>query len=88
MVQKTVADKAGETVGVGIAMATDVAGAIKTAIGAAVTTVTTVLKSTPVKRQAKKTAPKKATKQTSPKKPAEKVVTTKTAKKAAAKKGR
>jgi ribosomal protein S5 len=43
MAEKTIVDKAGETVGVGIAMASDVAGAIKTAFGAAVTTVTDVL---------------------------------------------
>jgi ribosomal protein S5 len=52
-------DKAGKTVGVGIAMASDVAGAVKTAIGVALTTVTEVLKSTPVKKPAKRTAPKK-----------------------------
>jgi ribosomal protein S5 len=45
MAEKTIVDKAGETVGVGIAMASDVAGAIKTAFGAAVTTVTEVLSS-------------------------------------------
>ena len=84
--EKTVVDKAGETVGVGIAMASDVAGAIKTAIGAAVTTVTGVLKPKPMKEPAKKTAPKKAGKKTSPKKAAKKIVTTKTAKKASAKK--
>ena len=86
MAEKTIVDKAGETVGVGIAMASDVAGAIKTAIGAAVTTVSEVLKSTPVKKPAKKTGPRRAAKQTSPKKAAKKIVTTKTAKKSTAKK--
>jgi ribosomal protein S5 len=80
------ADKAGETVGAGIAMASDVAGAIETAIGAAVTAVAEVLKSTPVKKAAKKTAPKKVSKKSSPKKATKKIVTTKTAKKAPAKK--
>src|ERR1700721_979219 len=86
MTEKTIVDKAGETVGVGIAMASDVAGAIKTAIGAAVTTGTEVLNQKPLKKPAKKTAPKKVAKKTSPKKAAKKIVTTKTAKKAAAKK--
>jgi hypothetical protein len=80
MAEKTIVDKAGETVGVGIAMASDVAGAIKTAVGAAVTTVTEVLKSTPVKKHAKKTAPIKAVRKTSPEKAAKKIVTTKTGK--------
>jgi hypothetical protein len=86
MAGKTMVDIAGETVGVGIAMASDVAGAIKTAIGAAVTTVTEVLNSTPTKKSAEKTALKKAAKKTSSKKAAKKVVRTKTAKKAPAKK--
>ena len=50
MAEKTFVDKAGETVGIGIAMTSDVAGAIKTAIDAAVTTVTEVLKTAPAKK--------------------------------------
>jgi hypothetical protein len=82
MAEKTFVDKAGETVGVGMAMASDVAGAIKTAIGAAVTTVTEVLKTAPAKKvAAKKAAQKAPAKKTTKKAPAKKV-----AKKAAAKK--
>ena len=40
MAEKALIDKAGETVGIGVEMVSDVAGAIKTAIGAAVTAVT------------------------------------------------
>jgi hypothetical protein len=47
MAEKTIVDKAGETVGVEIAMAPDVADAVKTAIGAAVTTVAEVLSKAP-----------------------------------------
>jgi hypothetical protein len=78
MAEKTIVDKAGETVGVGIAMASDVAGAIKTAFGAAVTTVSEVLKKAPAKRvtprtTAKKPPVKKAAKKTPAKKVAKKV---------------
>jgi hypothetical protein len=63
MAEKTIVDKAGETVGVGIAMASDVAGAIKTAFGAAVTTASEVLKKAPAKgvraRTTAKTPPAK-----------------------------
>jgi hypothetical protein len=82
MAEKTIVDKAGETVGVGIAMASDVAGAIKTAFDAAVTTVTDVLKKAP----AKKVAARKATKKAPAKKAAKKTVTKKAAKKVPAKK--
>ena len=44
MAERTIVDKAGEVVGIGMEMATEVAGAIKTAIGAAATTVTGVPK--------------------------------------------
>lgn len=81
MAKKTIVDKAGETVGVGIAMASDVAGAIKTAIGGAVTAVTEVLKKEPATKAAKKVAKKAVGKKAAPKAPAKKV-----AKKAAAKK--
>ena len=59
MAEKTIVDKAGETVGVGIAMASDVAGAIKTAFGAAVTTVSEVLKKAPAKTVTARTTPQK-----------------------------
>ena len=67
MAEKTMVEKAGEAVGFGIAMAEDVAGVVKTAVGAAVTTVTGVLKKaptkkTPVKQVAKKAHAKKAAK--------------------------
>jgi hypothetical protein len=67
MVEKTMVEKAGEAVGFGIAMAEDVVDAVKTAVGAAVTTVTEVLKKAPktkapVKQVAKKAPAKKATK--------------------------
>jgi hypothetical protein len=82
MAEKTFVDKAGETVGIGIAMASDVAGAIKTAIDAAVTTVTEGLKTAPAKKASgKKPAKKSATKKTAKKTPA-----TKVAKKTAVKK--
>jgi hypothetical protein len=90
MAEKTIVDKAGETVGVGIAMASDVAGAIKTAFGAAVTTVSEVLKKAPAKRvkprtTAKKPPVKKAAKKTVAKKAAKKTPAKKVAKKVAAK---
>ena len=90
MAEKTIIDKAGETVGVGIAMASDVAGAIRTAFGAAVTTVSEVLKKAPAKRvtartTAKKTPVKKAPKKAVTKKAAKKAPAKKAAKKAAAK---
>lgn len=84
MTEKTVVDKAGKTVGIGIAMASDIAGAIKTAIGSALTTVTEVLKKEPVKGPVKKTAAKKVGKKTAPKKAAKKAVTKKAAKKPSA----
>ena len=59
MAEKTIVDKARETVGVGIAMASDVAGAIKTAFGAAVTTVSEVLKKAPARRVTARTTAKK-----------------------------
>jgi hypothetical protein len=65
MAEKTMVEKAGEAVGFGIAMAEDVAGAVKTAVGSAVTAVAEGLKKTPatkvpVKRVAQKAAAKKA----------------------------
>ena len=76
MAEKTIVEKAGETVGYGIAMASDVAGSIKTAFDAAVTSVTKVLKKAP----AKKTPAKKAAKKALAKKAAKKTVAKKTPK--------
>jgi hypothetical protein len=87
MTEKTIVDKAGETVGVGIAMASDVAGAIKTAFGAAVTTVSEVLKKAPEKKVAAKKAAKKApVKKAAAKKSTQKTSAKKVVKKAAVKK--
>ena len=59
MAEKTIVEKAAEAVGYGIAMAEDVAGSVKTAVGAAVSTVTDVLTKTPAKKApAKKTIQK------------------------------
>ncbi len=92
MAENTIVDKAGATVGVGIAMASDVAGAIKTAIGGAMTAMSDVLKNEPAKKTAakkpaKKSAAKKAVKKASAKKAAKKAPAKKAAKKAPAKKG-
>jgi len=91
MAEKTMVDKAGETIGVGIAMASDVAGAVKTAFDAAVTTVSEVLKKAPVKngpakKAAKKAPAKKTTKKAVTKKVVKKSPSKKVAKKVAAKK--
>jgi hypothetical protein len=82
MAEKTIVDKAGKTVGVGIAMASDVAGAIKTAFGAAVITVTEVLKKAP----AKEIAAKKVAQKAPAREPVKKIVTKKFARKASPKK--
>ena len=92
MADKALIDKAGETVGIGVEMVSDVAGAIKTAIGAAVIAVTEVAKETPAKKAEKKAPAKKSTKKAVAKKaakapPAKKTAAKKSpAKKAAAKK--
>ena len=83
MAEKTIVEKAGEAVGYGMAMASDVAGTIKTAFDAAVTTVGEVLHKTPARKAAKKAVAKKAVK----KSPAKKSAVKKTpAKKSPAKK--
>ena len=82
MAEETIVDKAGELVGIGLAAASDVAGAIKTTIGAAVTTVTEVMKKAPAKKAANKAVTKKAAK----KAPAKKIAKKTAAKKAPAKK--
>jgi hypothetical protein len=91
MAEKTIVEKAAEKVGYGLAMAEDVAGTVKTAIGNAVTTVTEALKRPPGKKIAKTAAKnavaKKAAKKGSPKKAAKKTAAKKVpAKKTAAKK--
>ena len=59
MAERTIVDKAGEVVGIGMEMAADVVGAIKTAMGAAVSTVREeVVKSVPEKKATKKAAKK------------------------------
>ncbi|MBV8630636.1 MAG: hypothetical protein JOZ83_06910 [Silvibacterium sp.] len=87
MAEKTIVEKAAEKVGYGMAMAEDVAGAVKTAVGTAVTTVTDVLskaptekapakkavQGSPAEKAPKKTVAKKPAKAASPKKAAEKV---------------
>jgi hypothetical protein len=90
MAEKTLVDKAGETVGIGMAMVSDVAGAIKTAIDAAMTTATKVLNTAPAKRASGKKAEtkavtKKAAQESSAKKVAEKSAANKTPVKAAKK---
>jgi hypothetical protein len=77
MAEKTILEKAGEAVGFGIAMAEDLAGGVKAAVGAAVTTVTEVLKPAP----AKKAVAKKAITKTPTKTTAKRAVTKKAAKK-------
>jgi len=77
MAEKTMVEKAGEAVGFGIAMAEDVAGTVKTAVGAAVATVAGVLKTVPVKR----TPVKQITKAAPPMKAAKKAPATKAIKK-------
>ena len=84
MAEKTIVDKAGKTVGVGIAMASDVAGAIKTAFSSAVTTVTEVLKTAPAKKVAAKNVASKAP----AKKAAKKTVTSKPIEKASPRKAK
>ena len=86
MAEKTIVDKAGETVGIGIEMASDGAGAIKTAVGAAVTSVGEVLKKEPAKKTEKKNLPKKAAQKTPAKKAGKRAAAKKTPAKKAAKK--
>jgi 3-dehydroquinate synthetase len=71
MAEKSIVEKAGEAVGYGMAMASDVAGSIKTAFDAAVSTVGDVLKKAPAKQSEKKAvAKKKAAKKSAAKKSA------------------
>jgi len=82
MAGKTIVDKAGLAVGIGIAAASDVAGAIKTAFDAAVTTVGGVLKKAPAKQAAKKAVTKKAAKKATKTAVVKKTAAKKTVKKA------
>jgi hypothetical protein len=97
MAEKTIVEKAGVAVGFGIAAASDVAGAVKTAFDAAVSTMGEVLKKAPAKKAVKKAVEKKAAKKAATKKtpvkkasakkaPAKKAAKKAPAKKAAAKK--
>jgi hypothetical protein len=82
MAEKTIVEKAGETIGVGIAMASDVAGAIKSAVTAA----TAVMKNAPAKKTVKAAARKAVTKKAAKKAPAKKVAEKASAKKTPTKK--
>src|ERR1700677_1839710 len=88
MAEKTILEKAAEKLGYGLAMAEDVAGSVKTAVGGAVATVTEAL--TPAKKASEplakkapvKSAPKKApTRKAAKKSPTKKITTKKAAKK-------
>ena len=86
MGEKTMVEKAGEAVGFGMAMAEDVAGVVKTAVGAAVTTVTGVLKKSPATKAPIKQVEKKAAKKAPVSKAIKKPVTKKAGKKSTLKK--
>jgi hypothetical protein len=90
MAEKTILEKAAEKVGYGLAMAEDVAGSVKTAVGGAVATVTEALM--PAKKApealARKASVKYAPKEAPAKKAAKKTVAKKSpSKKIATKKG-
>ena len=94
MTEKTIVEKAAEKVGYGLAMAQDVAGSVKTALGSAAATITNALtpteeaprpvtKNADVKSAAKRAPAKKAVKKGVAKKaPAKKTAAKKAAKKA------
>jgi hypothetical protein len=82
MAKKTLVEKAAETVGFGLAMAEDVAGTVKTAIGS----MAEALKKSPAKKATKKAAKKAATKKAAKKAPAKKAAKKAVAKKTGAKK--
>jgi hypothetical protein len=79
---KTILEKAGEAVGFGMAMAEDLAGAVNTAVGSAVATVTDVLSKAPAEAPARKASAKKAVEGSAVKKVAKKTKTQKPDKKA------
>ncbi len=86
MAEKTIVDKAGKTVGIGIEMASDMGGATKRAVSAAVISVGEVLRKEPAKRTAKKTVTKKAAQKESAKRAAKRAAVKKTPAKKATKK--
>jgi hypothetical protein len=100
MAGKTILEKAARKVGYGLAMAEDVAGSVKTAVGGAVASVTAALApakktsrplatKTPLESAPKRAPPKKAAKKTAAKKsPNKKIATKKTVKTPAKKAGR
>jgi hypothetical protein len=88
MAEKTILEKAAGKVGYGLAIAEDVAGSVKTAVGGAVASVTEALtpakkaseplaKNASVKSAPKKAHPKKAAKKTAAKKSPNKKIATK-----------
>ena len=72
--EKTILVKAGEAVGFGIAMAEDLAGVVKNAVGTAVTTVTHVLSKAPAEAATKQAPAKKAIQESPAKKAVNKTV--------------
>jgi hypothetical protein len=72
MADETMVEKAGVVVGVGLAAASDVSGAIKTAFDTVVTAATKVLKKAPAKKTAKKAVANRAAKKAPAKKTAAK----------------
>ena len=81
MDEKTMLDKTAVAVGKGLAAASNMADAVKTTIGGAVTTVTDALKKAPAKKAVKKAMTKKAAKKTPAKKVARKAAVKKLSKK-------
>ena len=86
MADKTIVEKAAEKVGYGLAMAEDVAGSVKTAVGAALTTVTKALKKAPPQKATKKVAKKAVAQRAAKKEPAKTAVKKTAARKSPAKK--
>lgn len=82
MAEKTIMDAAGETVGIGMAMVSDMADAVKTAVSA----VAGVVKKAPARKAAKKTVTRKPARKAPAKKAAKKTAARKTLVKKAAKK--
>src|ERR1700733_14046417 len=82
MAEKTIIDRAGETIGVGIGMASDVADAIKSAV----VTVKEVMTHAPAEKATKTTAKKAVAKKVAKKAPGKKVAEKAAARKTPAKK--
>jgi hypothetical protein len=87
MAEKTIVEKAAETVGYGLAMAEDVAGSLKTAVGAAITTVTKALKKAPPSNQPKTVGKKSSAQPAAKKAPKKKAAKKTVAKDSPARKG-